>query len=230
LDILDRVYKSMLTMAIMSGLSLLIMSAMLPKGVPITKLPQFLMAMKRKYNGADLDQMLRAMQNEDEMAQVIAQMSPGYRPPPPPVTAAPLVQNAQQKSVVIDPADLDALDKMNISGAMKDELRRSYMQNGAVSGMSLKEVIEKAHAKEEEVPHSQQVADNGMSEDEFDEIMGLMRKPGSAQAVPAAAPTETAAPNSKPVSKANAKSLRSYEQAFRDFQAALDYKKQKPSN
>ena len=116
-------------MAVMSLISALIVGAILPKGLKVKQLPKFLSVVRQKDPNANLLKILEMFENEEKMSQILAEM---HGLPKNTIATQPKID-----SLVINPSELEALSKMNISKELQDEIRRNYGQVGGMQDAAI---------------------------------------------------------------------------------------------
>ena len=126
---LNSILRSMVMMAVMSLISALIVGAILPKGLKVKQLPKFLSVVRQKDPNANLLKILEMFENEEKMNQILAEM---HGLPKNTIATQPKID-----SLVINPSELEALSKMNISKELQDEIRRNYGQVGGLQDAAI---------------------------------------------------------------------------------------------
>jgi hypothetical protein len=130
---MNRVIQYILTSVLTSLLSMLIISAMLPKGLKIRQLPQFISMIKQQNGNLNAHKILELLENEEKLAMMMKQLDGEGIPAGLLVDNNSVAMQAKQGTVVIDQSELEDLNKMNISKELQDEIRRNYGQVGTMA-------------------------------------------------------------------------------------------------
>ncbi len=109
---------------------MLIISAMLPKGVKLRQLPQFISMIKQQNGNLNAQKLLELLENEEKLSLMIKQLDGGEMPYA--LDDQSIATQAKPGAVVIDQSELDDLEKLNISKELQDEIRRNYGHVGTL--------------------------------------------------------------------------------------------------
>jgi hypothetical protein len=146
---MNKVIQYILTSVLTSLLSMLIISAMLPKGLKIRQLPQFISMIKQHNGNLNAHKFLELMENEEKLALMMKQLDGGEIPAGLLVDNQSVATQAKPGSIVIDQSELEELDKMNISKELQDEIRRNYGQVGTIGEAKIERAPASVKAEKE---------------------------------------------------------------------------------
>jgi hypothetical protein len=143
--------------ALTSVMSMMLASAMLPKGMKITDLPKLISYTKKLRGNANAQNILDVMENEEQLSQALKGLNPADL-----VDNKTIATTTNKETVVIDQRELDSLEDMSISKELKDQIRQNYAQVGSIPGAKIERAGDPAvHSPEDKSDAKGDSADRG---------------------------------------------------------------------